>query len=291
MIKSGVLGDKTNRLMLFLALFFGVVSALLVYVYLSQAKEEGGGGTGSGALVPVVVAARDIQAGTRLTADMVSIKKLSQGAVLTGAFQKTEDVIGKVTRVPLVAGEQVIPAKVTGGELALAEFGDNPPLSLVVPEGMRAVSIEVNSVVGAGGLIRPGDRVDVILSVAADVLDDQQETIGRNQIARTILQDVQVLAVGEDVVRMTTDSEGAQGEQLAGVEEANPEATTVTLAVSPVHGEVLTVADECRERFAGRISLALRGFGDSSPVSARSQWPADGPPPDCASLLGLPFLP
>jgi len=66
--------------------------------------------------------------------------------------------------------------------------------------------------------------------------------------------------------------------------EANPEATTVTLAVSPAHGEVLTVAEACAEP---RLALALRAFGDSSTVGTRSVWAEDGAPPTCAALLGL----
>src|SRR3989304_3593705 len=63
---------------------------------------------------------------------------------------------------------------------------------------------------------------------------------------------------------------GGEGEDTAPAvgegAEANPEATTVTLAVSPAHGEVLTVAEACAEP---RLALALRAFGGSSTGGAR----------------------
>lgn len=288
MIKGQALG-RGNRISLLAALVFGLLAALLTVVYLSRAGGETGGGGSAAATVPVVVAAQDIAAGTRIDADMVLLRSVPQSAVLDGAFGEVEQVVGKVTQIPLVAGEQVIASKLTGGELTLAEFGDDPPLSLVVPEGMRAVSIQVSSLAGAGGLIRPGDYVDVILAVEVDVKDDKGEVIGRNQVARTILQNVQVLAIEQDVVRPII----ADGEQPTPAEmgDINPEATTATLAASPTQSEVLVLADVCRRNFSGQLSLALRAFGDDSLVPTRTSWPEEGPPPDCATLLGLNALP
>src|SRR3990170_3998177 len=163
MIKNQAIGGRTNRALILLGLFLGLVSAALVVVYLSKA--DGGGGNVSGGVVtPVVVASHDIAAGTRVTEEMLTLKPIASDAVLPGAFLKTEEVVGQVTRVPLVSGEQVIPTKVAATGIAITNV-ENPPLAYVIPEGMRAVSVEVSSVIGASGLIRPGDYVDVILTV------------------------------------------------------------------------------------------------------------------------------
>jgi Flp pilus assembly protein CpaB len=104
------------------------------------------------------------------------------------------------------------------------------------------------------------------------------------------LQNAQVLSIDGDVA-LTAVEEGADGAPAAGEgSDANPEATTVTLAVSPAHGEVLTAAETCGKNFSGRLALALRGLGDSSTVDTRSVWAQDGPPPTCAALLGLDSL-
>jgi pilus assembly protein CpaB len=266
-----------------------------VVVYLSSAGgESSGGDTSGGVLTPVVVAKSDIPAGTAITEDnwqqMVEVKEFTSDVVLPGAYRDTGDIVGYVTRVPLVAGEQVIPTKVTATGAAIAD-GENPPLAYVVPEGKRGVAVQVSSVIGASGLVRPGDYVDVILTVrieGGDTAEGGGITLesGKDQIARTILQNAQVLTIDQDVA-VTAVDEGEGAPAVGEGSEANPEATTVTLAVSPVHGEVLSAAETCGQNFSGRLALSLRRFGDGSAVETRSVWDQAGPAPTCAALLGL----
>lgn len=288
MIKNQALGGRSNRALIFLGLFLGLVSAALVVVYLSKAG--GDGGNVSAAKAPVVVASQDIPAATKITAEMVTLKSISADAVLPEVFLKTKDVIGKITRVPVVAGEQVIPSRVAATGTAITNV-ENPPLAYVVPEGMRAVSISVSSEIAASGLIRPGDFVDVILTVQIQPGDDTEGTSVSDQIARTILQNAQVLSIDQQVA-LPSAGEGGQTTAPPATEggDAEAEASTVTLAVSPVHGEVLTVAETCGQNNGGRLALALRAFGDSKEVGTRSVWASNGPPPTCAALLGLPSL-
>jgi len=96
MIKNQALGGRTNRALILLGLFLGLVSAALVVVYLSKA--DGGGGNVSAAKTPVVVASQDIPAGTRVTEEMLTLKPIASDAVLPGAFLKTEEVVGQVTQ-------------------------------------------------------------------------------------------------------------------------------------------------------------------------------------------------
>ena len=281
MIKNQALGARSNKGLILLGLFLGLVSAVLIVVYLSNAGGGGGGEVSGAEVTPVVVASLEISAGTRITEGMVETKDIAVNAVLAGAFQDTEIVIGQVARVPFVAGEQVIPTKVTATGAAIAVDVENPPLAYVIPEGKRAVAVQVSNVIGASGLIRPGDYVDVILTVQVEV-----DNGSKDQIAQTILQNVLVLSVDQDVTR-TVVSDGDEAPVVGEGTEVNSEATTVTLAVSPAHGEVLTVAEACA---TPRLALALRGFGDSTPVTTRTVWAEDGAAPTCAALLGLQSL-
>src|SRR3972149_5867912 len=268
MIKSQALGGKSNKALILLGLFLGLVSAILVVVYLKSAGGDGGGDVSGGVVTPVVVASQSIPVGTRITEEMVTLKTLSSDAVLVGAYRDTGDVVGQVTRVPLVAGEQVIPTKVTATGAAIADM-ENPPLAYVVPEGMRAVSVEVSSVIGASGLIRPGDYVDVILTIEAAGQASTEGASGtRDQIARTILQNALVLSIDQSVASPVASDQGARPPAQDG--QSNADASTVTLAVSPVHGEVLTVAETCGKNFGGRLALALRPFGESGLVDSRA---------------------
>jgi pilus assembly protein CpaB len=177
----------------------------------------------------------------------------------------------------------VIADKITATGENLEAFGDSPPLALVVTEGMRGTSIEVNEIVGAGGNIRPGDYVDVILSVKTKV-DLGPDRQGYDQVAATVVQNLQVLAIAQSV------SSGS-GEAPEDQAEGDEEATTITLLANPSQAEVLAVADTCRTNFGGRIAVSLRSYGDDGRFAPRSEWPADGAPPSCAEIMGLQFLP
>src|SRR3990170_5583390 len=288
MIKNQALGGRTNRALILLGLFLGLVSAALVVVYLSKA-DDGGGNVSGGAGTPVVVASQGIPAGTRITEEMLTLKSIGADAVLADAFVKTKDVVGQVTLVPFVAGEQVLPSKVTATGAAIANV-ENPPLAYVVPEGMRGVSVEVSSLIGASGLIRPGDYVDVILTVK--IQGSEGETGSgqlQDQVAKTVLQNAQVLSIDQSVARpVAGDAENSSPPAEDG--SSNADAATVTLAVSPVHGEVLTAAEGCGKNYGGRLALSLRPFGESGLVGSRAQWADDGAPPSCAAMLGLTSL-
>ena len=164
-IKGMTMSGKGNKLTLILGLSLGLIAAVLTFVYLSSADSGGSGGSTGTGDTPVVVVTRDVPAGTRITADMIQVKNVAAGDALLGNFNTTEGVVNQIATVDLLAGEQVVTTKVTGNDLVQEQFGDNPPLSLLLQPGERGVSIEVSSLIGAGGLIRPNDRVDVILSV------------------------------------------------------------------------------------------------------------------------------
>jgi pilus assembly protein CpaB len=291
-VKTSTAKGGGNKLLLVTGLTLGLISAALAFVYLRSAGEETGGGAPSGT-TPVVVAAQDVAAGTRLTADMLTVQDISSPAVLTGAYSDPAELVGQVTVVPVVAGEQVITAKVAAGGDVTA-LGDDPPLSLILPEGQRAVAAPIANVDAVSGLVRPGDYVDVILGLKFNVRaqDDADENVGSDSAATTILQNVKVLSIEQDV---TTTAVGTGEDAVGGTSPANegtqPGAGTATFLVSPIHAEVLGLAALCAETYNGRMLVSLRGFGDGGPVPERTIWAEDGPQPTCASLFGLDALP
>jgi pilus assembly protein CpaB len=276
-MRNRISGGRTGRAVLFLALLLGLISAVLVYVYLSQAGGEKT--AASGETEPVVVAKQDIPVATRITADMVEIKEVSVDAVHPDAFSSTEGVVGNLARYPITAGEQILSDRVAASSLTLPE-GEELPLPYIVPEGKRAVSVAVSDLVSAGGLVRPGDYVDVILTVKLG---------GGDQIGRVILQDLEVLALDQQVEKVAPNlDEGADEERVpTGEAETNPDAATVTLAVTPAEGEVLVTAEECGNNFGGRLALALRPYGEHTTVDTGLTWSETGRAPFCSQLFGL----
>ena len=285
MIKGMTLSKGGSRLPLILGLILGLVAAVLVVVYLTSAKDEGGSvSTSGGEGTPVVVALQNIAAGTKITPEMVTIKSVPTSDQITNPFTTTEGLIGKVTRVGIVANEQISDTKVISTDL-ISGFGGNPPLSLLVEPGTRAVSTEMSALIGAGGNIRPGDYVDVILVVEVKLNGPNGESFN-DTVAGTILQNVKVLAIDQE----RTDPNPAAGTNPDQSKQENQAATTVTLSLNPSQAEVIAVADQCGKAHGGRLAMSLRGPGDPNKLSNRAEWPANGPIPSCAAILGVATL-
>jgi len=275
MIRNRVGGGRSGKAVLLLALFLGLVSAVLVYVYLSQAGGEET--AASETTKPVVVATEDIPVVTRITESMVEVREISADAVHPDSFSSTEGVIDNLARYPITAGEQILSDRVAPSSLTLPE-GEELPLPYIVPEGKRAVSVGIDDLIGVGGLLRPGDYVDVILTVK----------LASDQISRIILQDLEVLALDQQIEKVAPKLEDGGEERVStGEGETDPEAVTVTLAVTPVEGEVLVTAEECADNFGGRLALALRPFGEHTAVGLRSTWSETGGLPYCSQLFGV----
>ena len=116
-------------------------------------------------------------------------------------------------------------------KLASKEAGSGLPP--VIPEGMRAVSVRVNEVIGVAGYVLPGTRVDVVATASPT-------TQPVDTTSKVVLANVQVLTAG---TRMEQDQEKGKPVQV----------TVVTLLVTPEQAELLALAST-----EGKIQLALR---------------------------------
>jgi pilus assembly protein CpaB len=173
----------------------------------------------------IVVAAEKLQLGTRLEAFHLKTAPWPKGTPIDGSFATIEEVVGRGVIVPMFANEPVLDSK-----LAPAEAGAG--LTSAIPEGMRAMSVKVNDVVGVAGFVLPGTRVDVIVTGTPTGEKDEQ-------ISKVILENVQVLAAGQNIER------DAQGQPQS--------VQVITLLVDPDDSQKLTLASA-----DGDIRLALR---------------------------------
>lgn len=252
--------ERANRLMFAGAIGLALLAALFVFLALANfggGDDDGGGFSAPGGDVDVVVAAQRIEPGTRITADMLDIATVPGSTVIEGALADTTGLEGLVARVPIERGEQITASKVGG------DSGDDGAAA-VVPPGYRAMAVEVQESTSVGGLIVPGDRVDVVA-----VIEEGDTGIKRGV---TLLQNVEVLAVAQTalkpVTRLDRDGNPIQTDTADGVlaerpddTEANEDARTVTLAILPEDAPLLALAQE-----DGTIFLALRGPGDDEEV-------------------------
>jgi pilus assembly protein CpaB len=175
---------------------------------------------------PVVVASANLPLGTELKKEDLTVVNFPVGQAPEGTFAKPSDIFGRGLIVSMVKNEPVL-----GAKLASKEAGAGLPP--VIPDGMRAVSVRVNEVIGVAGYVLPGTRVDV-LATANPTGQSQDVT------SKVILSNVQVLTAG---TRMEQDQE--KGKPMA--------VTVVTLLVYPEQSERLALAST-----EGKIQLALR---------------------------------
>ena len=211
--------NRTRLLMIgVLALALGAFVSVLVYKNL-QLK-----GSGNEAGVDIVVAANDIQVGSKVEEHDIRLVKFPVVDVPQGAYTKRSQVLGRGVVVPITRGEFVLPTK-------LAPENAGSGLPSLIPPGMRAVSVRVNEVVSVAGFVTPGTRVDVLLTGTPTGGTESQTT--------TVLQNVAVIAAGHTLERTAT---------------GEPQNTPViTLLVSPDDAQRLTLASS-----EGRIQLVLR---------------------------------
>jgi pilus assembly protein CpaB len=175
---------------------------------------------------PVVVAAADLPLGSALEKDHLQVVDFPKGQAPEGTFPTPEEIVGRGLIVPVVKNEPILAAK-----LASKEAGSGLPP--VIPEGMRAVSVRVNEVVGVAGYVLPGNRVDVLAT--ASPTDKRADTT-----SKVVLHNVQVLTSG---TRIEQDQDQNKPMQV----------TVVTLLVNPEQAERLALAST-----EGKIQLALR---------------------------------
>jgi pilus assembly protein CpaB len=209
-------------LVLVLAIVVGGGLAYGMYNFMQNQPVQ----TTSFATQPVVVAAADLQLGAELKKDDLQVMQFPAGKAPEGTFAKPEEILGRGLIVPIVKNEPIL-----RGKLASKEAGSGLPP--VIPEGMRAISVRVNEVVGVAGYVLPGNRVDVLAT--ANPTENRSDTT-----TKVILSNVQVLTAG---TRMEQDLASTKPVQV----------TVVTLLVFPDQSERLALAST-----EGKIQLALR---------------------------------
>src|SRR5262245_1209305 len=140
---------KANRRFVMLAIVLGLLGAVLVYIAFSRTKSTSEGAPG----VPVVVAKADIPARTKITGAMVEVRLQPADTRSILSFADVNSVINKIARFPISANEQVLSNKVV--DFSAPIVAGSRSLSFVVPQGMRAMAINVKPVTAAGGLVLP----------------------------------------------------------------------------------------------------------------------------------------
>jgi pilus assembly protein CpaB len=226
-------------IMLLLAIISGAIAVFLANTWLNNQNQHASVVAPPPAVETstIVVAATDLGYGVQLQQETLREMPWPKNSVPDGAFAKIADVLAGGRRVvlsPISPNEPVLKWKISGP-------GARASLSAVVTEGMRAVAVRVNDVVGVGGFVLPGDRVDLLYT----------RNQNRDEGASTdiLIQNVRVLAI----------------DQVADQKKDQPLVVkVVTLEVNSLDAQKIALAQT-----TGSLSLTLRAAGSLDVAAAQ----------------------
>ncbi len=172
---------------------------------------------------------KDLQAGEILKPDSVEMIPWPGTKPLHGTFAKADSLIGRAVLYPLEKDQPFL-------ERSVSAVGVGAGLAAKIPEGMRAIALRSDEVVGVAGFLTPGSRVDV--------LGTFRDASSPDPITAVVLENAQVLAVGQ---REQPDPEG----------KPIPAVTVVTLLLNPEEAERAVLAAS-----QGSLHFVLRNGAD-----------------------------
>jgi pilus assembly protein CpaB len=188
--------------------------------------------------VDVLVAAHSLPAGTLMKEEDFTQRAVPSADVPKGALTNVPKIRaglrGALLRHYLDSGDVLMAGDVLHPR-------DRGFLAAVLAPGARAISLGVDAITGDGGLIWPGDRVDMILT---QELGEKDAPLAHRFVGETVLIDVRVVAVDQSIT---------QGAVASGDNATGRLAHTVTLEVTPPQAERAAVAERL-----GKITLAIR---------------------------------
>ena len=187
-----------------------------------------------------LVAKADVPIGVLLTKDLVAFKELPVDAVPEGAVTTEEEFAERALKSRAYPGQVIL----------VAQLGEKGVLgtSIEIPKGMRLITVPVTATMIHSGIMKPGDRVDVVLTY-----NTSRPGVGNQAFTKTILEYIQVFAMGD--LKMGVEPNDGKG--------VSKEVKNVSLLVTPTQAEIMKLAES-----KGTIHLTLRSIEDTEQVAS-----------------------
>jgi pilus assembly protein CpaB len=185
---------------------------------------------------PIAVAAANLPWGTKLTPEMIKMAPFLKESLPPGYFASADDLKGRITITPFKLNEPITEHKLAPADVTTGG------VSAILKPGTRAIAVKGDKIIGISGFVNPGNRVDVIVTVA----DPDSKKVK----AKIMLENLLILATGTQVQR------NEKGEPMP--------VDVYTLEVTPQDAEKLALAAT-----NGRLQFALRNVTDSESVSTK----------------------
>ena len=221
--------------MLIGAIALGLLAVVVMRFYIGTG---GGAGPATSATAPrstLVVAADTLVVGSKIDPAKLKLVEWPADSVPAGSYRSIAAVqADRTIAVPMTAGEPLLLTKLSGA-------GGRTSISTKIPAHMRAATVRVTDVTGAGGFILPGERVDILVT--------RTPTMTEPAFTDVLVQNVRVLAVNQDADEAKEKPEVVQ---------------SITVEVTPIQSQKLALAS-----IVGTISLTLRNpQGDAASATS-----------------------
>lgn len=228
---------KINIKALIISLILALISCGFVFIYIKSLEKP----VPEVKNIKLLVASRNMKVGEEIKSADISTIDIPEDSLPGGIINDRKSIEGMYVKEPIIIGEPFRPER-------LAQW-EELTLSFSIPEDMRAFSVFVNENSVFSNQLRVGDKVDVIGNYIIKTTDDKEM-----KLSYTIIQNVEVLAVGPDRVRHNT------GENLESSEDSKLP-RVITLCVSPQESEKLAYTSAFAD-----FAIALRGNEDDESV-------------------------
>lgn len=242
---------KLRRRLFILSIIFALIASGGVYLYLRSlddtpvVEEE--------KTYTILVASQDIPARVTITEEMIKEVEITFEPSSEKFYNDYSDLIGKYVKTQIYEDSQF---HIDNLDVSLEQ-----ELSLKISGNMRAVSLGINGNSGIANLVKPGDRVDVVVYLPQLT---ENSVVIRPDIVKLLLQNVEILAIDQDL----TAEEEAPLEGVEDVDDPSQNFYIATVAVPVFDVEKLILAKDI-----GMIDLVLRPLeGDYAYVTNGVIW-------------------
>jgi len=235
-VKEGIMGKWKVFVPVALSFVIAISGSLFLYKWLRSQSAVKEIVKVEADAVPVAVAGVELTWGTKLKTDMVKTapflkESLPEGYISDVSQLKDRVIVAALKPNEPITEHKLAPRDVTAGGVAA-----------VIQQGKRAIAVKGDMVIGISGFIRPGDRVDILVTLTHPKTKDE--------VTKLVLENIPVLATGTQI------QENGKGEPMP--------VDVYTLEVSPEEGEKLALAAS-----KGKLQFALRNVTDGEKVVTR----------------------
>jgi len=238
-------------LLLTAAIALSLATAMIVRAWVNEARlsavATGTAEVPKQAVTKVLVATHGLPAGQFLQPNDLEWQDWPDNALnssyIVSGSRSVDDLVGSVVRAAISAGEPITDDR-------LIKKGDRGFLSAIMAPGTRAVTVQLQQTSGLGGLVLPGDHVDVVLTA---VIPSTTPNEPEHRASETVLEDIRVVAIDQKMSDMSNETVMAR---------------SATLEVTPKQAEILALVTDM-----GKISLTLRSIasGDEKPRTTNAK--------------------